>query len=186
FLNFQCWLTGFGEETRSLEADEIAEVEQSKKIDQFGANFLRVNVNLNAPSRVAKIEKVALAHVAMRGDAAGGTKCVALFEFRPNLRDVAAGLESCAKRFDTSRAKLIQFFAPKRDQLILFLHLRRANVNRRGENEQPEYCSRWPRQTRRARDSLTCVASPSLLRAKALRRREGNGDNIGLQRKDRR
>src|ERR1700675_1884755 len=128
FLSFQRRLTGFSEETRSLDADEIAEVEQRKKIDEFGANFLRVNVNLNAPGRVAKIEKVALAHVAMRGDSAGGTKCVALFESRSNLRDVAAGLESHAKRFDTARAKLIQVFAPERDQLIFFLHLRRANV----------------------------------------------------------
>src|SRR5205807_1440945 len=146
------------------------------------------NVNLNAPGRVAKIEKVALAHVAMRGDAAGGTKCVALSESRPNLRDVAAGLESAAKRFDTPRAKLIQFFAPERDQLILFLHLRRANVNRRGEMNSLNTVVAC-RGQRGARATIShalhrpapCAPKPSGGGARAT----ATAANIGLQRKDR-
>src|SRR5438046_6010021 len=45
-----------GEETGALDANEITDIEQTKKIVQIRANFLGVNVNLNAPSGVAKIE----------------------------------------------------------------------------------------------------------------------------------
>jgi len=92
-----------------------------------------VNVNLNAAGGVAKIEKMALAHVAMRGDAAGGANHFAFFKFRADLGDVAAGRESFSERFNALGAEGVEFFAPERDQLILFVHLRRANVKRCGE-----------------------------------------------------
>ena len=53
-----------------------------------------MNINLNAPSGVAQIEKVALAHVAMRGDAASRAKSLALREFFAHLRDGSVRLEA--------------------------------------------------------------------------------------------
>src|SRR6266567_996943 len=92
-----CLQRGFaalGEETCALGANEITDIEQTKKIDQVRANFFCVNVNLNAPGGITKIEEVALAHVAMRGDAASRAQDLALCEF----------------------------FASQRDQFILFIH----------------------------------------------------------------
>src|SRR4029077_10014841 len=80
-------LATFGQETCSFDANEIANVKQTKKIDQIRANFFRVNINLNAASGIAKIKKVALAHVAMRGDAASRTNGLALRKFFAHLRD---------------------------------------------------------------------------------------------------
>src|SRR5438046_9191518 len=85
-----CLQRGFaalGEETCALGANEITDIEQTKKIDQIRANFLCVNINLNAPGGVTKIEEVALAHVAMRGDAASRAQDLALRESFAHLRD---------------------------------------------------------------------------------------------------
>src|SRR5438067_605994 len=110
------------EETRSLDADEIANIEQLKKVDQVRANFLCVNINLNASGGITKIEEVAPAHVAMRGDAASRTQDLALHEFLTYLRDCAVRLERNPERLDPLRAERIEFFSSQRDQFILFIH----------------------------------------------------------------
>src|SRR5947208_2082800 len=54
-----CLQRGFaalGEETCALGANEITDIEQLKKVDQVRANFFCVNINLNAPGGVTKIE----------------------------------------------------------------------------------------------------------------------------------
>ncbi len=120
--HFQCRLTGFSDKTCSLNANKIADIEQSEKIDKFGPDFPGMNVNLNAAGSVAKIEKMALAHVAMCGDASGGANDFAFFKVRADLGDVAASCESFPERFDALGTKRVEFFAPQRDQLILFVH----------------------------------------------------------------
>src|SRR6266404_6388027 len=121
-VHFQCWFPAFGDKTRSFNSDEIADIQQAEKIDQLRANFLCVNINLNAASGVAQIQEVALAHVAMRRDAARRTKSLAFFELLAHLRNRSAYLKTCAERLDAFRPKRIEFFAPQRDQFILFLH----------------------------------------------------------------
>ena len=123
----------FREKACALDADEIPDIEQAKKIDQLSANFFRVNINLNPSGGVAQVEKVAFAHVAMRSDAASRAKGLAFFKFFAHLRDRSAWFETSPEWFDPFRAKRVEFFAPQRDQLILFVHRRRANVKRRAE-----------------------------------------------------
>ena len=81
-----------------------------------------MNINLNAPGGVTKIEEVALAHVAMRGDAASRAQDLALREFFAHLRDCSVRLERNAERLDTLRAQRVEFFSSQRDQFILFIH----------------------------------------------------------------
>ena len=70
-VDFQGRLAGLGEETIAFDADEIAEIDQLEKLDHLLADFLRVDVNLDPPGRIAQVDEMAFAHVAMRGDAAG-------------------------------------------------------------------------------------------------------------------
>src|SRR5437867_9040863 len=105
FFRFQRLLAGLRQKTEALHSDQVAEIEQIENLHRLRADLFRMKVDLDAPGRVAKIDKVAFAHVAVRGDAASGAKCVALLQFRPDLRDVPADFESCTKRFDPPRAK---------------------------------------------------------------------------------
>src|SRR5450631_49189 len=118
FPNLQRWLAGLRQKTLAFHANEIAEVEQLEKIDNLRANFFRMDINLNPPGGVAKIDKVTLAHVAMRGNASRRTQSFAFFEFFPNRRNIAAGLERRAKWLDSAIAQAFQFSASLRDQLI--------------------------------------------------------------------
>src|SRR4029077_220790 len=79
-LSFYCRFATFGDKTCPFHANEIAYIEQPKKVEQFRANLLGVNVNLNPTGDVSQIEKMAFAHVAMRGDAAGDTSDFIFFK----------------------------------------------------------------------------------------------------------
>ena len=111
-MRLQCRFTGLGDKTCSLNADEIAKIEQAKKIHRFGADFLRVDINLNPPGRVAQVEKVTFAHVAMCGDAASSAERFAFLKLGAHLCDRSVRLESSAEWLDSTRAKRIEFFAP--------------------------------------------------------------------------
>src|SRR5438552_3252839 len=141
--DFHGWFPAFGKKACPLDADEIADVEQAKKLDQLRANFFCVNIDLNAPGGVAQVEKVAFAHIAVRGDAASHTKYVTLFKFFAHLRDGSARLKTGAEWLNAFPAKGVEFFPSQGDQLVLFVHHRRANVKRRGEiNSLKETSSR--------------------------------------------
>ena len=84
-----------------------------------------MDVSLDTAAGVPQIEKMALAHVAMRGDTPGRAQRFAFFESGAHLRDIAADLERFAKRLNASRAQRFQFFAPQCNQLVLRLHSRR-------------------------------------------------------------
>ena len=114
-MHFQGWFPAFGDETGSFDANEIANIQKAKKIDQLRANFFCVNINLNASGGIAQIEKMALAHVTMGGDTAGGAKGFAFFEFLAHFRNGSARLESGAEWLDPFRAQRVEFFAPQRD-----------------------------------------------------------------------
>ena len=144
--HLQCWFSTFREETCSLDANEIADVEQAKKIHLIGADFFRVNINLNAAGGVAQVEKMASAHVAMSGDAASGPEGCSLLKFFAHLRDRAARLEASAEWLHAFRAERVEFLAPQRDQLILFVHLWGANVKRRRKMNSLKEC--WLRHVK--------------------------------------
>ncbi len=103
-VRLQSRFTALGEETCSFDANEIADIEQTKKIDQLRPNFFRVNVNLDAAGSVAQIEKVALPHVSVRGDAAGRAEGLAAGKFFAHLGNGSAWLETSTERVDTLRA----------------------------------------------------------------------------------
>ena len=85
---------------------------------------------MNASGGVTQVEKVAFAHVAMRGDTASDTKRFTFFKVLTHLRDRSANIESGAERFDAFRAQRLKFFASERDQLVFVFHIWTANVGR--------------------------------------------------------
>ncbi len=89
-----------------------------------------MDVNLNAAGGITQVEKMAFAHVPMRGDAAGDVARFAFFELLAHLRDRAANIKARAERFDAFRAQRLKFFSSERDQLVLVFHIRTANVRR--------------------------------------------------------
>ena len=128
-VHLQRRFAGFGEKTGSLHADEIAKIEQSEKLDRLRADFFRVNVNLNASGRVAQIEKMTFAHVAMRGDAARCAKSLAFLELFAHLRNRAALPQSRRQMArHLSHEARRAFCAAVR--LTRFLHPSRANLKR--------------------------------------------------------
>src|SRR5436309_9629147 len=85
--HFECRFPAFGEKTRPFNPDEITDIQQAKKIDQIGANFFCMKVNLNAARGVAQVQEMAFAHVAMSRDTPRRTKSLAFFELLVHLRD---------------------------------------------------------------------------------------------------
>src|SRR5947208_13685569 len=77
-----------------------------------------MEVGLNPAGRVSKIDKVTLAHVAMRCDSAGGAQRIAFFEFLPDFRDRAGRFEGATKRFYPESTKRFQLFAALRAQFV--------------------------------------------------------------------
>src|SRR5206468_1166690 len=71
---------------------------------------------------------MAFAHIAMRSDAARGAKGLACLKSFAHLCNGSAYLKAKTERLDAFLAKRVELFAPQRNQLILFVHLRRANV----------------------------------------------------------
>src|SRR5207244_9111310 len=120
--HLQCWLAAFSNKTRSFDADEITDVEQVEKFNQVRANFFCVDVNLNAPGRIAQVEEMAFAHVAMRGDAPRRAKSLPFLELLAHLRDRSAYVKTGAERLNAFRAERVELFAPQRDQFVFVFH----------------------------------------------------------------
>src|SRR5438046_8167941 len=112
-MHLQSWFSAFGDKTCSLDADEIAKIEQPKKIDQFRTDLFRVNVDLNAARSVAQIEEMTFAHVAMRGDAAGCAKGFAFLKLFEYLRNRSSHLKATHEWLYTFGAKRVAFFPPQ-------------------------------------------------------------------------
>ena len=81
-----------------------------------------MKVNLNPSGRVAKIDKVAFAHVAMRGHSAGCAKRFAFFEFFTHFRNRARSVEAAPERLYSARPQRFQFLAALRNQFVFRLH----------------------------------------------------------------
>ena len=64
-------LAGLGGEQRARDADEIAEVQVPEDVELLVAEHILLRIDLEPPALVADVDEHALAHVAMRGDAAG-------------------------------------------------------------------------------------------------------------------
>src|SRR5438477_11574396 len=82
-----------------------------------------MDVNLNAAGGITQVEKMAFAHVPMRGDAAGDVARFAFFELLAHLRDRAANIKARAERFDAFRAQRLKFFSSERVQLFLVFYI---------------------------------------------------------------
>src|SRR5437879_10877568 len=81
-----------------------------------------MEVSLNPAGCVSKIDKVTLAHVAMRCDSAGGAQRIAFFEFLPDFRDRAGRFAGATKRVYPTSTKRFQLFAAWREPFVLRLH----------------------------------------------------------------
>src|SRR5438128_1676093 len=81
-----------------------------------------MDINLEPPGGVTKIDKVAFAHVAMGSDSSGRTKRLALFEFFSHFRNRARNFEGAPERFDSARTQRFQFLAALRNQFVFRLH----------------------------------------------------------------
>src|SRR5205814_9739482 len=92
-----------------------------------------MDVNLNAAGGITQVEKMAFAHVPMRGDAAGDVARFAFFGLLAHLRDRAANIKARAERFDAFRAQRLKFFSSERDQLVFVFHVWTANLKPRGK-----------------------------------------------------
>src|SRR4030081_2966318 len=125
FVHFQRRLAGLGQETSSFHANEIAEIEKIKNFPRLRADFFLMEISLDPAGRVSKIDKVALAHVAMRGDSAGGAKRVAFLEYFPDFSNRARRFEPATKRFPPPGAKRREFLTALRNQFIFGLHASR-------------------------------------------------------------
>ena len=133
-VHFQSLLAGLGQEATSFHPDEIAKIKQPENLHRLRPEFLCLHINLDSPRRVAQIEKVTLAHVAMRRDPARCAKRRAFGEFRPHLLNRAARLKALTKRRHATSAQRLELLAPQRDQFILFVHrCRDGRVGRRRE-----------------------------------------------------
>ena len=97
--------TGFGGEHRAAHADEIAEVEVFEDIELFVAERLLLGVNLDPctalrATSVFDVNELALAHVAVRGDAPGQRDFAALGIIGARLSAVFRGCKFVFERVD--------------------------------------------------------------------------------------
>ncbi len=116
-------LAGLGDEPLAFDTEKIADVEQLENFDLFGRKRLRVEINLDAPGQVAEVEKVRLAEIAVRGDAAGDAlhstlgKLLARLRHRP-IRGIAP-----AERIEPARPQRVEFAAAIGEQFVFgFVH----------------------------------------------------------------
>ena|ERR1700730_14136576 len=123
FSRFQRRFPRFGQEANALYPDEIPKVEELEILHCLGANLLLVEIDLDSSGRIPKIDEVAFAHVAMRGQATGNTQGLSLTEFFANFCDGAIRLERSAERIDTFCAQGLEFLTPLCDQFVFGLHL---------------------------------------------------------------
>ena len=98
FVHLQSRLARLGQETTALHSDEIAEIEQPEDFHRLRPQFLRLHVNLDAPGRVAQIEKMALSHVAMRRDPAGSAQRLAFGKFLAHFGNASRSSRNSARR----------------------------------------------------------------------------------------
>ena len=129
-MDFYCWFTASCQKAGSLHPYEIADVQQTKKFDQFRANFFCVDIDLDASGGITQVKKMAFAHVAMRSDTTGDAKCFTFLKLLVHFRDRSADIKTGAEWFDAFRVQHLKFFSSERDQLIFIFHIRTANVRR--------------------------------------------------------
>ncbi len=90
-------LAGARDERLALDANEVAKVEVLEDRERLVADLLRVNENLDAPRRVGHVEELALAHVAVRGNAAGHAERGAFGKFARTSATVPSVSKACPK-----------------------------------------------------------------------------------------
>ena len=144
-------------------------IKQPENLHRLRPEFLCLHINLDSPRRVAQIEKVTLAHVAMRRDPARCAELRAFGKFRPHLLNRAARLKALAKRRHATSAQRLEFLAPQRDQFILFVHRVEAVSVAAGRRREPNVTRilrvnrfshpsrrRFPCRVHRLPDGSTC------------------------------
>ena len=90
---FHCRLATLGEKACPFDTDEIAKIEQLENLKRLGPYFFRLNVNLNVAGRIAQIDEMTFAHVAMRSDPPGHAQRLVFGKFLLHFADRSGGLE---------------------------------------------------------------------------------------------
>ncbi len=112
---------------RAVHADEIGEVEVFEDGVLLIAQHLFLGVDLDSSALVLEVEELALAHVAMGGDASGQSDSGALgqltrLELRPRLAAAGGGGELVAERVQALGAQSGQFRPTLLDQCVGVFH----------------------------------------------------------------
>src|SRR5436190_3320071 len=90
---------------------------------------------------------MALAHVAVGGDAAGGSEGRAFGKFSTDLRDISGSFVGAAKRVGACGPERFQFFASLRYEAVFVFHLRAATLRvfaQRSRRITTAICARGP------------------------------------------
>ena len=126
-LDAQRWLAGLGDKTFALDSDEVGQIDQLEDFHLLRSEFLPADKQLHPPARVAQIEEVAFAHVAMRRDAARHPLIRAFHKSRADFTDSARGVEAPAKRLHAQVSERFEFLPAHGDQVVGFFHDRAAD-----------------------------------------------------------
>ena len=151
-------LAGFRREALALDSDEIADIQLVvERRAGFPDRFV-LQIDLHAPTMVAHVEKMALAHVAARGDTARDRDRFALGESRANIANVTRDGKRDAIGTQPLAFQGGALFQAHRGQTVHFTH-RTAENAKRGPRAPDE--------------SVTTPRRPCCLRGRGNARRRG-------------
>ena len=119
----------FGDERLAFHPHEIAQVEQLENLVSLGPDFFGVDENLDAPRRIGQIEKVALAHVPVRGDPAGHPFAIPLCKAGADFFDGTRQIKALPKRRDSLFAQGEHLLAADFKQGMSLFHIGKPPLN---------------------------------------------------------
>jgi hypothetical protein len=142
-LDLHADLAGAGLEEGALDADEVGQVEVLEDLEAFVAEGLLLGVDLDAAGDVLQVEELALAHVAMGGDAAGDGDGVAFGEFAllellPCFAAADAGGEPVAERENAFGLQRAELAAALFDERVGVFHTGARTKAQAGERRKAE------------------------------------------------
>ena len=118
-LDFHRRFTDLSVEGLAADTDPVTEVEQLERLELIFRDTLGVDVALDAPLEIGDVEKVALAHIAVGGHAAGDRDFFPFSEVSAQGADLIADLEAPAEWVDPEGAQFLDLLLADVDQFLL-------------------------------------------------------------------
>ena len=113
---------GFSGEHRASDANEVPEVKVLEDFKLFIAQRLFLGVNLDAPALIFDVDELALAHVAVCGDAAGQRDFAPFGVVRPGHGAGVRWGELVFERVDAFGPQCFELFFTLFDQRVCVIH----------------------------------------------------------------